>query len=96
MKKYIKIANKSGNVSRIALEKLGLSTKRNDPDTIGQFGSGIKYAPIAALRMGLEWIFTGTDDKGSYVLKYKVEKEDGIDCIVYDYGDYQKSSSFTI
>ena len=96
MKKYIKIANKSGNVSRIALEKLGLSTKRDDPNTIGQFGSGIKYAPIAALRMGLEWIFTGTDDKGSYVLRYKVEKEDGVDCIVYDYGDYQKSSSFTI
>jgi hypothetical protein len=96
MSKYIKISNQSENVSRIALEKLGLSTKRNDPDTIGQFGSGIKYAPIAALRMGLDWIFTGQDEKGQYVLKYKVEKEDGIDCIVYDYGDYKKSSSFTV
>jgi hypothetical protein len=96
MSKYIKISNQSENVSRIALEKLGLSTKRNDPDTIGQFGSGIKYAPIAALRMGLDWIFTGQDDKGQYILKYKVEKEDGIDCIVYDYGDYKKSSSFTV
>ena len=96
MSKYIKISNQSENVSRIALEKLGLSTKRNDPDTIGQFGSGIKYAPIAALRMGLDWIFTGQDDKGQYILKYKVEKEDGVDCIVYDYGDYKKSSSFTV
>ena len=96
MSKYIKISNQSENVSRIALEKLGLSTKRNDPDTIGQFGSGIKYAPIAALRMGLDWIFTGQDDKGQYVLKYKVEREDGVDCIVYDYGDYKKSSSFTV
>jgi hypothetical protein len=96
MKKYIKISNKSGNVSRIALEKLGLSTKRDDPDTIGQFGSGIKYAPIAALRMGLDWIFAGQDEKGAYILKYAVEKEDGIDCIVYDYGDYKKSSSFTV
>jgi hypothetical protein len=96
MSKYIKISNQSENVSRIALEKLGLSTKRNDPDTIGQFGSGIKYAPIAALRMGLDWIFTGQDEKGQYILKYKVEKEDGIDCIVYDYGDYKKSSSFTV
>jgi len=96
MSKYIKISNQSENVSRIALEKLGLSTKRNDPDTIGQFGSGIKYAPIAALRMGLDWIFTGQDDKGQYILKYKVEQEDGVDCIVYDYGDYKKSSSFTV
>lgn len=96
MSKYIKISNQSENVSRIALEKLGLSTKRNDPDTIGQFGSGIKYAPIAALRMGLDWIFTGQDEKGQYILKYKVEQEDGIDCIVYDYGDYKKSSSFTV
>ena len=46
--------------------------------------------------MGLDWIFTGQDDKGQYVLKYKVEKEDGVDCIVYDYGDYKKSSSFTV
>ncbi|CAB4188892.1 hypothetical protein UFOVP1172_158, partial [uncultured Caudovirales phage] len=73
MQKYIKIANESGFVSRIALEKLGLSTKRNDPDTIGQFGSGIKYAPIAALRMGLDWAFTGEDEKGPYTLKYVVE-----------------------
>ena len=96
MTKYIKISNRSDNVSRIALEKLGLSTKRNDPDSIGQFGSGIKYAPIAALRKGLEWIFTGYDNKGPYTLKYKVEQEDGVDCIVYDYGDYKKASSFTI
>ena len=46
--------------------------------------------------MGLDWIFTGQDDKGQYILKYKVEKEDGVDCIVYDYGDYKKSSSFTV
>ena len=96
MQKYIKIANESGFVSRIALEKLGLSTKRNDPDTIGQFGSGIKYAPIAALRMGLNWVFTGEDEKGPYILKYGVENEDGVDCIFYDYGDYEKSSSFTV
>ena len=36
--KYLKITNTAENVSRIALEKLGLSTKRNDPNTIGQFG----------------------------------------------------------
>ena len=96
MEKYIRISNSSDKVSRLALEKLGLSTKRNDPDTIGQFGSGIKYAPIAALRMGLDWTFVGEEDKGKYQLKYTVQQEDGIDCIAYDYGTYQKSSSFTV
>jgi len=94
--KYLKITNKTGLVPRINLEKLGLSTKRNDPGTIGQFGSGIKFAPIAALRNGWEWWFTGTDSLGQYKLRYTKVVEDGVECVAYDYGDYQKSSSFTI
>jgi len=93
--KYIKVANKSDGVNRLHLEKLGLSTKRSDPDTIGQFGSGIKYAPISALRMGLEFVFVGSDDKGDYQLRYTTKEEDGINCIVYNYGTYTKESSFT-
>ena len=96
MKKYIKITNQSQFVNRLSLEKLGLSTKRNDPGTIGQFGSGIKYAPIAALREGLEWFFTGNDNTGPFTLEYIIQEEDGIDCVAYKYGDYIKSSSFTI
>ena len=96
MKKYIKISNYAPCVNRLSLEKLGYSSKRNDPDTIGQFGSGIKYAPIAALRLGLDFVFTGNDDKGSYILKYKSQVQDGINCIVYDYGDYTENSSFTL
>lgn len=94
--KYIKISNNSLGVNRLHLEKLGLSTKRDDPDSIGQFGSGIKYAPISALRMGLSFAFVGEDNKGKYKLQYRVEDEDGIKSIVYDYGDYEKQSSFTI
>lgn len=94
--KYIKVANRTDDVNRLHLEKLGLSTKRNDPTTIGQFGSGIKYAPISALRMGLDFVFCGSDSKGDYSLRYKAVDEDGIQSIVYDYGDYQKQSSFTI
>ena len=93
--KYIRIRNTADSVSRVALEKLGFSSKRNDPNTIGQFGSGIKYAPIAALRKGWDWIFVGKDNIGPYTMKYAVEVEDGIDCVAYDYGDYIKSSSFT-
>lgn len=96
MQKYIRISNTADNVSRLSLEKLGLSTKRNNPDTIGKFGSGIKFAPISALRNGWKWWFTGTDNNGDYVLQYIVKKEDDIDCIWYDYGDVIKPSSFTI
>lgn len=96
MDKYICVSNKVNTVSRVALEKLGLSTKRNDPATIGQFGSGIKYAPIAALRLGLDFVFVGCDKDGEYQLRYSSQKEDGINCIVYDYGTYTKPSSFTV
>lgn len=97
MKKYIKITNQSQFVNRLSLEKLGLSTKRNDPSTIGQFGSGIKYAPIAALRMGLEWVFTGNDENGPYTLSYIVKNESDINSIYYKYGESDlKPSSFTL
>lgn len=96
LKDYIVISNKAETVSRISLEKLGFSTKRNDAKTIGQFGSGIKYAPIAALREGLEWFFTGNDNNGPFTLEYIIQEEDGVDCVAYKYGDYIKSSSFTV
>jgi hypothetical protein len=96
LKDYIVISNKAETVSRISLEKLGFSTKRNDAKTIGQFGSGIKYAPIAALREGLEWFFTGNDNTGPFTLEYIIQEEDSIECVAYKYGDYIKSSSFTV
>lgn len=94
--KYIKFSNKAGNVNRLGLEKLGYSTKRNDPNTIGQFGSGIKLAPISALRTGHEWHFIGKDEQGPFHLEYIVQEEQGINCIAYKYDDTIKSSSFTI
>ena len=94
---YIRIANKAENVNRLYLEKLGLSTKRDDDLTIGQFGSGSKFAPIAALRNGWEWINVGEDDIGPYKMQYISMEESGIDCIFYLYNDSDlKSSSFTV
>jgi len=93
--KYIKVTNKVKEVNRLGLEKLGLSTKRDNDETIGQFGSGIKFAPIAAIRKGMDWAFVGSDSKGDYILKYVVKEDDGIPCVFYDYGDYEKASSFT-
>lgn len=93
---FIMIENDAEMVSRISLEKLGLSTKRDDARTIGRFGSGVKFAPISALRNGWRWIFTGSDKHGDYTLEYASKDEDGIMCVVYDYGTYQKDSSFTV
>lgn len=94
---YIRIANKTKGVNRLYLEKLGLSTKRDNENTIGQFGSGSKFAPIAALRKGWEWINVGEDDIGPYKMQYVVTEESGIQCISYLYDDeILKSSSFTV
>lgn len=93
--KFIKVTNTAKEVNRLSLEKLGLSTKRENVETIGQFGSGVKFAPIAALRMGLKWVFTGNDSKGDYILEYIVKDDEGIPCIFYKYEDYEKPSSFT-
>lgn len=93
---YIKITNTSDNVNRLKLEKLGFSTKREDESTIGQFGSGIKFAPIAAIRRGMEFVFKGNDSTGSYILEYIVKDEDDIQSIYYKYEDYEKPSSFTV
>ena len=92
---YIKVTNKAQEVNRLKLEKLGFSTKRNDDSTIGQFGSGIKFAPISAIRRGIDFVFTGNDSRGSYVLKYVIKDEEGIPSVFYKYQDYEKASSFT-
>ena len=93
--KYIKVTNNVQEVNRLGLEKLGLSTKRDNNETIGQFGSGIKFAPIAAIRKGMDWAFAGSDKKGKYVLQYIVKDDDDIPCVFYKYDDYEKPSSFT-
>jgi hypothetical protein len=93
--KYIKVTNKTGNVNRLRLEKLGFSSKREVEETIGQFGSGIKFAPIAAIRKGMEFVFSGNDDKGAYNLSYIIKDDEGIPSVYYKYDDYEKPSSFT-
>jgi hypothetical protein len=92
---YIRIANKADGVNRLYLEKLGLSTKRDNENTIGQFGSGSKFAPIAALRNDWEWINVGEDDIGPYKMEYVIKEEGGINCVYYLYDDeFLKPSSF--
>ena len=93
---YIKVWNKSNGVNRLHLQYLGLSTKRDDDSTIGQFGSGIKYAPILALRKYIDLVIVGKDDDGQYELRYDTVEIKGIEVIHYDYGTYKVPSSFTV
>ena len=90
---YIKVWNKSNGVNRLHLQYLGLSTKRDDDSTIGQFGSGIKYAPILALRKYIDLVIVGQDDDGQYELRYDTVEIKGIEVIHYDYGTYKVPSS---
>lgn len=56
MKKYYKFSNK-GLLEMEALFNIGLSSKdANDSSTIGQFGSGLKYAIACFVREGIEVI----------------------------------------
>jgi hypothetical protein len=66
---------------------MGISSKRDDENTIGQFGSGAKLAPISALREGWEWICLGADDRGMYRLEYITKNIDGYDIVYYRYTD---------
>lgn len=94
---FIRIANPADSVDRRYLEKLGISTKRNDADTIGQFGSGSKFAPIAALRNGWRWINAGSDKNGAYIMEYVSEEHDGINSIFFKYDDgTMKETSYTL
>lgn len=93
---WIKISNETSDVNRRYLEKLGVSTKRENDVTIGQFGSGSKFAPIAALRMGLRWVNVGEDQNGPFQMEYVSFEQDGLQVVGFDYGDEVRESSFTI
>ena len=84
---YIKLTNEADIVPRLHLELLGVSTKRDNDETIGQFGSGTKFAPIYALRQGWEWINVGHDRHGGYTMKYVMADNEGIDIVKFVYED---------
>lgn len=75
---FLKITNK-GTVSRKYYELIGATNKRgkwDDPNIIGNKGSGAKLAPIPALRLGLEVAVSSSDVEGDYILKYETQKAD--------------------
>ena len=100
---YIKITNTTASVPRLYLEILGVSTKRGSDITIGQFGSGTKFAPIFALREGWEWINTGFDRDGGYTMSYEIsdDNSEGLELVEFVYEDVhgnitKKLSSYSL
>lgn len=76
MGKYLRIKNR-GHCPRIYLTLLGASTKSDkmeDPTQGGWFGSGTKYAPIAALYLGIDVAVASRDDEGAYFMQYAAEE----------------------
>lgn len=72
MAKYLRIMNR-GTCPRIMLEMFGAGTKRakiKDPGIIGVNGTGTKYAPAAAMRLGLHLAISSTDADGPYFAAY--------------------------
>jgi hypothetical protein len=75
--KYLRIKNRGG-CPRLYLMLLGASSKDDnlDDDTQGGwFGSGTKYAAIAALNLGIDVWITSSDEQGKYFLTYTSEKK---------------------
>jgi len=67
---YILIQN-DGEVESGAFELIGASTKRDSPEKIGFFGSGLKYSIAFMLRNGIDFkIFSGENE-----IKFTLQKQ---------------------
>lgn len=78
MAKYLRIKNR-GECPRLYLTLLGATTKDDkmeDPSQGGWFGSGTKYAPIAAFNLGISVAVASRDLDGKYFIQYKVYKHE--------------------
>ncbi|MEY4723790.1 MAG: hypothetical protein RLZZ324_1303 [Candidatus Parcubacteria bacterium] len=76
--KYLRITN-VGGFPRVYLETIGLSTKRDGGEPkIGLFGTGSKFAAVAALRLGIATSVTSSDDQGRYYVHIGSEPLPGL------------------
>lgn len=57
-----------GACPRQSIELIGLSTKRDDPDQVGQFGSGSAFAMVLAVREGMPLRISSQDGDGAFVM----------------------------
>ena len=71
------IANR-GRCPRESIELIGLTTKRDDASTIGQFGSGTAFAVALALREGMTVKISSEDDDGPFIMEPWLDTNDRI------------------
>lgn len=80
---YVMFQN-AGIAEFFALFFVGFTDKGNDPTTIGMFGSGVKLAVTAALRLGIEIvIFLGLERITPKTVRHRVKGED-VDQLVFE------------
>ena len=75
-----------GACRRENIELIGLSTSRNDPTKIGQFGSGTAYALVAACRLGMKVRLSSADERGPYTVEPWVHPDTGRVHLRYEEG----------
>lgn len=96
--RYLKVTNK-GTVERELWELVGATDKnKEDQSLIGFRGSGMKFAIVSAMRLGIGIVITSCDNKGPYTLRYFTKETPlGFKQILLDYnrGEEIKTTSFT-
>lgn len=93
--KYLLIQN-NGQIDVMALALMGASTKRNQPDKIGWFGSGNKYSIATLLRLGIPFkIFSGETEIQVFTEKYSMG-DNQFDKIYFQVGENKVETSLTI
>jgi len=80
--KYLKISN-SGEIDPMAFTLIGASTKRDDKDKIGFFGSGLKYSIAFLLRNEIEFSCFSGKTKIEFSVKQEKfrDQEFGVICV---------------
>lgn len=101
MGKFQRILNR-GACPRLMLEMFGATDKADrahDPNVIGVNGTGTKYAPAAASRLGIVVHVSSYDARGRYYVGYDVTpievRGQAMDRVVMRYADYDFQTQYT-
>lgn len=88
MGQYLMVEN-TGDLPKACILYAGSSTKRNDASSIGQFGTGLKFAAVLSLKLGLEFLIQTEDWQARPVVKPEKFTKNGklfeINAIAYEF-----------